>query len=88
MKLLVDSASQKTPVHGQHVTGDEAGAFRSEKDRRANKLMQLSKAFHGRAQQKFFPTLCAIEQLRVKVGAKYSRSNGIDADSTAGPFNG
>ena len=88
MKLLIDAAGQKSSVHSKHVAGDEAGAFRSEKNGSAHQFMELAKAFHGRAQQKFLAALCAIQQLSIEFGAKYSRSNGIHADTMAGPFNG
>ena len=88
MRSLIDATRQKASVNSKHVAGNEAGAFRSEKNGGAHKFVELTKAFHGRAQQKFLATLCAIQQLGIEFGAKHTGSNGVHANTMAGPFNG
>ena len=88
MNLLIHSTGQEPAIDGKQVTGHEGSAFGREKDCRAHKLMQLAKAPHGRAQEKFTATLCAIQQWGIKFGSKDTRSNGIHAYTMASPFNG
>lgn len=88
MNSIIDTAGQETAIHCKHVTGDEAGAFRSQEDGSAHEFMQLAKAFHGCAQQKLAAAFSAIQQLSIEFRPKYARSNGVHADSMAGPFNG
>ena len=88
MSLLIDSTGQEPAIHGKNVTGDEAGAFRSQENGGAHKFMQLPEPLHGRAQEKFLAAFGAIKQLGVKFSAKHSRSNRIHAYTMAGPFNG
>ena len=88
MSLLIDSAGQETAVHGKNVTGDEAGAFRSQENGGAHQFMQLPESLHGRPQEEFLATFGAIQQLSVEFSAKHPRSNGIHAYTVAGPFNG
>ena len=88
MSLLIDAAGQEAAIHREHVTGDEAGAFRSQENGGAHKFMQLSETVHRCAQEELPATFCTIEQLGVELSAKHSGSNSVYADTMAGPLNG
>ena len=66
MSLLIDSAGQETAVHGKNVTGDEAGAFRSQENGCAHQFMQLPESLHGRPQEEFLATFGGIQQWSVE----------------------
>ena len=86
--LLIHTAGEKASVDSQHMAGHEAGTLRSQENGSAYQFAQLAKALHGSAQKKLLSALGAIQQLRIELRAKHSWSDGIHADTMAGPFNG
>src|SRR5712664_852052 len=70
------------------MTGYETCGIGGEKHRCACQLFDLAEPAHRRAQQEFPASLGPIEQSCIQVRAKYTWSNGIDANAGCRPFDG
>src|SRR5882724_5807000 len=70
------------------MTGYETRGIGGEKDRGACQLFDFAKPAHRRAQQEFPAALGSIKQSCIQVRAKYTWSNGIDANAGCRPFDG
>jgi len=79
--LLIDSAGEKSSIDNQHVTGDKTGCVRGKEDSCAAEFIELAKAMHRSAEQKFASAVCAIEERRVQIGTKNSRGDGVHANA-------
>src|SRR4051794_10913433 len=85
-RLLIDAAGEKAAVHREDLAVDEAGRFRSQKDARAGKLLELSEAAHRRAQQKFFSSLRSVEQRGVERRAVDAGGDRVDVHTARSPL--
>src|SRR5882672_7951154 len=68
------------------MTGYETRGIGGEKDRGACQLFDFAKPAHRRAQQEFPAALGSIKQSCIQVRAKYTGSDGIDANAGCRPF--
>src|SRR6185437_13632098 len=73
--LLIHPAGKEAAVHRQHMAVHITRRIGREEHGSSNEFVQLTKAFHGSAEQKFLPAKRAIQQSGVEVRAKHSRSD-------------
>src|SRR5579871_3136008 len=85
---LIDTTGEEAAVYGKNVAGDEAGCVGREKHGGAGEFFELSEATHWRTNFEFLAAFRSVEKIGVEFGAKYSGSDGVDANAFAGPFDG
>src|SRR5260221_2113679 len=88
LALSIDPTCQKSAVHDDHLTGDEASGIRCQKDRRAGQLLDLSETIHRRTHEKLAPAFATVEEGPIELRAKHAGGDRIDADVLRWPFDG
>jgi len=84
--LLVHAAGEKSTVHGDHFTIDEACRIARQKHRCAGKFFRPAEALQRRPGDEFLSSRSSIQQRRIQRRWEYARRNGVHEYAAGSPF--
>src|SRR5664279_1916117 len=86
--LLIHSAGEKSAVHNDDLSGNEAGGFRREKNCSADQFFRLAETSHWSPSQKLTATIRAVQEARVQISAEQAGCDRIHQHTVTRPLDG